>query len=194
MFRSYCLDIVKFNEKDVVIDCGANSGDLTLELFRTSPDVRYVGIEPNPQDFDVLVKNVGQKTCRLVNKALGDTNEILSFFVCTDNGDSSLIEPPSFSEIVDVEVVRLDDLCRELGLKKIKLLKLEAEGFEPEILSGSTDILNDIEFVAVDGGYERGKQRQQTFTWVTNFLLENDFEILDIYFPWCRALYRKRNS
>jgi hypothetical protein len=53
---------------------------------------------------------------------------------------------------------------------KEKLVKLEAEGFEPDILRGSEGVLKNIEFIAVGGGYERGNHRQQTFTWITNFL------------------------
>ena len=34
--------------------------------------------------------------------------------------------------------------------KKVKLLKLEAEGFEPEILQGSNKVLNKIEYIGVD--------------------------------------------
>ncbi len=70
LFFSYCLDIVNFEEGDVVINCGANYGDLTLELLSRSQGVRYVGIEPNPQDFEILVKNIGPKTCQLVNRRL----------------------------------------------------------------------------------------------------------------------------
>ena len=154
--------------------------------------MRYVGIEPNPEDFKVLKKNVDLETSEYVNKALGETNAVLNFYVCTENADSSLVEPPSYTEIIDVEVVRLDNLCNELGIKKIKLLKLEAEGYEPEILNGAAGILDFIEYVAVDGGYERNKDSEQTLTRVTNFLLENNFKMVDIYFPWYRALYRKR--
>ena len=192
LFSSYCLNSMDFEEGDVIIDCGANSGDLTLELKRRAPKVRYVGVEPNSEDFKVLKKNVDLETSEYVNKALGERNSVLNFYVCTENADSSLVEPPSYTEIVDVEVVRLDDLCNELGIKKIKLLKLEAEGYEPEILNGASGVLNSIEYVAVDGGYERGKDNEQTLTWVTNFLLENNFKMADIYFPWYRALYRKR--
>ena len=32
LFSSYCLNSMDFEESDVIIDCGANSGDLTLEL------------------------------------------------------------------------------------------------------------------------------------------------------------------
>ena len=192
LFSSYCLNSMDFEEGDVIIDCGANNGDLTIELKRRAPKVRYVGVEPNPEDFKVLKKNVDLETSEYVNKALGERNAVLNFYVCTENADSSLVEPPSYTEVVDVEVVRLDNLCNELGIKKIKLLKLEAEGYEPEILNGASGVLNSIEYVAVDGGYERGKDNEQTLTWVTNFLLENNFKMTDIYFPWYRALYRKR--
>ena len=192
LFSSYCLNSMDFEEGDVIIDCGANSGDLTIELKRRAPKVRYVGVEPNLEDFKVLKKNVDLDTSEYVNKALGERNAVLNFYVCTENADSSLVEPPSYTEVVDVEVVRLDNLCSELGIKKIKLLKLEAEGYEPEILNGAAGVLDSIEYIAVDGGYERGKDSEQTFTWVTNFLLENNFKMADIYFPWYRALYRKR--
>ena len=192
LFSSYCLNSMSFEEGDVIIDCGANSGDLTLELKRRAPEVCYIAVEPNPEDFKVLKKNVNLETSECVNKALGERNEALNFYVCTENADSSLVEPPSYTEVIEVAVVRLDNLCNELGIKKIKLLKLEAEGYEPEILNGAAGVLNSIEYVAVDGGYERNKDNEQTLTRVTNFLLENNFKMVDIYFPWYRALYRKR--
>jgi hypothetical protein len=79
-----------------------------------------------------------------------------------------------------------------LGLKQIKLLKIEAEGFEPEILTGARGAFSIIEYISVDGGYERGLQSEQTFTAITNLLLNNDFEIIDIYFPWHRALFKNK--
>ena len=193
LFFSYCLNSISFEEGDVIIDCGANNGDLACELKKRASKVRYVGVEPNPEDFKVLKKNLNLETFECVNKALGERNEVLKFYVCTENADSSLVEPLSYTEVIDVEVVRLDNLCNELGIKKIKLLKLEAEGYEPEILNGAAGILNSIEYIAVDGGYERGKDNEQTLTKVTNFLLENNFKMADIYFPWYRALYRKRS-
>ena len=192
LFSSYCLNSVDFNEGDVIVDCGANSGDLTIELKKRAPGARYIGVEPNPEDFNILKKNVDLEFSECVNRALGERNETLNFYVCTEKGDSSLVEPPFYTEIVDVEVVRLDDLCNEFGIKRIKLLKLEAEGYEPEILNGAAGVLNSIEYIAVDGGYERGRDNEQTLTRITNFLLEHNFKMTDIYFSWCRALYRRR--
>jgi hypothetical protein len=72
------------------------------------------------------------------------------------------------------------------------LLKLEAEGFEPEILEGLDIMIQRCEYIAIDGGYEKGENCEQTFTSCTNYLLSNGFKIIDIYFPWFRALYKRK--
>ena len=86
-------------------------------------------------------------------------------------------------------------LIDELNIDKIKLLKIEAEGYEPEVLEGLGDKMRICQYIAVDGGYERGIKSEQTLTIITNHLLNNGFEMMDIYFPWCRALFvnKKQN-
>ena len=192
LHKSYCIDKLNFSKKDVVLDCGANSGDLFIELKDRIKSNNYIGIEPNPRDFEVLKLNCPNTT--LINKALGIEQTFLDFFVATSNGDSSLVKPKNFQTIIKVKVTSLVQLMNELKLDKIKLLKLEAEGFEPEILIGAGDRLKDIEYIAIDGGYERGISEEETFTTLTNFLIKRDFEILDIYFPWYRALFKNTNS
>ena len=61
----------------------------------------------------------------------------MSFYLSSATGDSSLIEPASFTEKIDVRVTTLDIFDQENNIKKCKLLKLEAEGSEPEILNGA---------------------------------------------------------
>ena len=189
IFSSYCLQNITFNINDVIIDCGANYGDLFLELEKFTKSSNYIAIEPNPSDFEILKLNANNSI--LINKALGDSNSTLPFYISTDRGDSSLIEPKYFDKIIEVKVVRLDTLIQDLNLNKIKLLKLEAEGYEPEILKGAGKMLERFEYIAVDGGYERGIHNQQTFTTITNYLLNNNFRIKDICFPSYRALFEK---
>ena len=190
LFSSYCLENIIFNENDIVIDCGANFGDLFIGLENLILPSNYIAIEPNPSDFEILKLN----TCNsiLINKALGNQNKILPFYVATEDGDSSLVEPRKFDKIIDISVVRLDKMIQELKIKKIKLLKIEAEGYEPEVLEGAGTMLEKCEYIAVDGGYERGPSCEQTFTIITNYLLNNGFEIKDIYFPWFRGLFIRK--
>jgi len=188
IFSSYCLDNISFHKNDIVIDCGANFGDLMLKLESYIQPSNYIAIEPNPSDFEILKLNINTQSI-LINKALGKFNEKLPFYISSEDGDSSLVEPAEFKEVINVEVVRLDKLIEELNIKKIKLLKIEAEGYEPEVLEGLGSALKKCEYIAVDGGYERGVNSEQTFTTITNYLINNRFEIKDIYFPWCRALF-----
>jgi FkbM family methyltransferase len=188
IFSSYCLEKISFSKNDIVIDCGANYGDLYIKLSNLIEPENYIALEPNPSDYDVLKLNVSNNS-NLINKGLGNTNEILPFYVSKIEADSSFIKPNYFTEIINVPVIRLDKLIQDLKLDKIKLLKIEAEGYEPEILEGLSDKIQICEYIAIDGGYERGKNDEQTFTELTNKLLESNFKMIDIYFPFCRALF-----
>jgi FkbM family methyltransferase len=191
LFHSYCLQNINFREDDIVFDCGANSGDLFLSLSRMIRAENYYAFEPNPSDFRVLCSNVSRES-NIFNIGLGDIDSELIFYVSTEGGDSSFIEPMHWNEKIMVPVVRLDSFINKNHVNKIKLLKLEAEGFEPEILVGFGDKIELCEYIALDGGYERGKGSEQTLTICTNYLLSKGFHMLDIYFPWCRALYRRK--
>jgi FkbM family methyltransferase len=156
-------------------------------LFRSN----YFGFEPNPDDFKILKYNV--KNCEnLINCALGDVNSDLTFYTSTEGGDSSLIEPSNWSKRLKVKVIRLDSFIENYNIKNIKLLKIEAEGFEPEIIIGLGEKITTCEYIAIDGGYERGVKCEQTFTTCNNYLCSSGFELIDIYFPAYRALYKKK--
>ena len=74
----------------------------------------------------------------------------------------------SFDDKTKVPVDRLESYVSS----KIKLLKLEAEGAEPEILEGLGEKLNLVEYISADLGYERGVHCESTLVPVTNYLLE----------------------
>jgi hypothetical protein len=57
---------------------------------------------------------------------------------------------------------------------------LEAEGFEPEIISGMENCLENIEYISADLGFERGINQETTAPQVLNFLLNEGFEIIKI--------------
>lgn len=191
LFDAYRLENIDFKPDDYVVDCGANYGDLWLELrHRISPE-NYIAVEPSPPEYSALQKNL-PKARITVNKALGAVNGSMEFFQQDETGDSSLVEPPKWEKKVVVQVVTLDSLVRSLKIPEVKLLKLEAEGFEPEILLGAGEMLRKCHYVAADGGYERGISKDQTFTTISNYLAERGFEMIDIFLPWGRVLFKNK--
>lgn len=186
------LDLINFSEKDVVVDVGANTGDLYLYFKRKNIQLRYLGIEPGRREFIALRSNV-KGEC--LNIGLGNEDGPLNFYYKPDTGDSSLVEMAGYKEIYTVEVKRLDTVFKDLfkNVQSIKLLKLEAEGFEPEILQGAVEILSNIEFISADLGFERGILQETTAPVVVNFLLENNFELISIYHTRTCILFRNKS-
>ena len=57
-------------------------------------------------------------------------------------------------EIINVETISLDDLIDTIG-KDIKLIKIEAEGAEPEVLEGLDKNISKVNYITIDAGFER---------------------------------------
>ena len=189
--ESYFLQEIEFQPGDVVVDVGANLGDLFGFISSQVPDIRYIAFEPNPQDFRSLEQNIRKSEAFML--ALGNLNSTLPFYVNTADGDSSLIMPKSISsKVIEVPVKRLDSLLD--ASFKIKLLKLEAEGFEPEVLEGCSGLLDQIEYLALDGGPERGLTEETTIETLLNHLLSMGFILvkLDVVTGMGRALLKRR--
>jgi len=188
LFDSYLLKNIKLQPNDVVIDCGANYGDLWLTLCNYIKPENYITFEPGWLEFHSLELNAPISNNN--NIALSNTTGISTFFINETEADSSLIKPDFYTSSREVETLRLDDWRKNHTLLKIKLFKLEAEGFEPEILKGAEEALKACEYVALDGGPERGVDRQETLTECINFLLHRNFEVVEINHQWRRALFR----
>lgn len=172
--NEYLLNHLTFLENDLIIDCGANIGEFRYCL----PDnINYYGFEPSENEYFCLKLNINNND-RIFNYGLWNKSCTLDFYLNSENADSSIIEPNKYYSKTKIKVKRLDEI-EFLQNKKIKLLKLEAEGCEPEVLSGSISILKNIKYISADLGFERGINKESTFLSVNNFLLKNNFKLID---------------
>lgn len=183
--QDYLLPLVQFADGDVVIDCGANVGDLKLYFRTLGINIEYVGIEPGPLEFAALQRNVAPSS--VYNVGLWNEDGELTFYISSKGADSSLIEPPHYDNVSKIPIRRLDGL---VDFPRIKLLKIEAEGAEPEAIEGSRGLLDRIEYITADLGAERGIQQESTLAPVTNFLLRNGFDLVALNPGRLSALYR----
>jgi len=171
--KTYFIDKIQFLPGDIVLDCGTNMGDLLLWFELNKIEIEYYGFEPNPIDYAALVANA--TGAHLFNIGLWNTDAKLDFYLSTEAASSSFIEPPYFSDVIEIQSRRLDSI---IPPREIKLLKLEAEGAEPEVLEGAQDLLPLIAYIAADVGPERGPNELSTRDDVVSFLESNNFEIL----------------
>ena len=128
-----------------VIDAGGFIGD-SITIFRARfPQSPVHSFEPLPQNFAYLARLFARDSKRglvvPVNKALGATAETLKL-THMDNSDkfyanSSLLFDYEGSIAYDeVEVITLDDYVQEHDLS-VGLIKMDVEGFEPQIVQGA---------------------------------------------------------
>lgn len=175
----YMLDQIAFSQGDWIVDVGANTGDLMLAFSALDCPVNYIGFEPSPDEFRALQQNLTLNNNLMHKEAhqialWNDDTAELTFYLQSSKADSSLLPIRNPTAEIKVPSGRLDKILPD---RRYKLLKLEAEGAEPEILQGAGGIIHRFDYVAADVGFERGLTSASTLPEVTNFLTTRNFEI-----------------
>ena len=171
--ESYCIDKIEINNNDLIVDCGANVGELFYALDLLNHKVKYIGFEPDPNTFKCLSDNLNESGMLSYEVGLSDKTEEKEFYIDTRGADSSLVYFGN-QDSISIRTSALD----EYNLDKIKLFKVEAEGHEFEVLMGAEETLQRISYISVDYGPEKGVNKDTTTADVTNYLFKNNFEMI----------------
>tara|TARA_B000000532_G_C18877109_1_gene411222 strand:+ start:4166 stop:5023 length:858 start_codon:yes stop_codon:yes gene_type:complete len=173
LLETYCVSDLMLEEDDTVVDCGSNVGELFYALKINNSHFNYYGFEPDPITYRSLHENLKNTSSEIFDYALSNENGQANLYLDSEGADSSLVY---FGKVKNysVETRTLDSF----KLEKIKLFKLEAEGFEYEVLEGAKNTLKNTDLVTVDYGPEKGLEKNTTASEVTNFLYKNDFKLI----------------
>jgi FkbM family methyltransferase len=134
---------------DTVLDIGAHIGHHTLLAAQAVGEGGHVyAFEASPKTFGLLKTNIALNQFANVearNIAVcartGTTNLFLALH--ENSGRTSLIESEGRPSI-EVPCTRLDDLLDEIPCATIKLIKIDVEGAEPEVLAGARRLLAQL--------------------------------------------------
>ena len=189
LYDSYLLNSIDIQNDDVIVDCGANVGELFLAVKEKNFDVTYIGFEPDKETYDCLKLNVKNEKNIVHNIGLSNIDGSNNFYIDNEGGNSSFVDFGT-SESIKVDTKTLDSYNIK---KNIKLFKIDAEGYEPEVLSGSKNTLKKTAFVSVDFGSERGANQNNTMVDVNNLLLQVGFELIELNDFRMIGLYKNKN-
>jgi len=144
-------EIIKneIKEGDVVLDVGANIGYFTLIFAKlVGPQGKVFAFEPEPNDFNLLKKNVevnGYRNVVIKRKAATEINGKIKLYLSKNNsGQHRIYESKEVSKnFVSVDKIKLDDYFKNLPcFEKISFVKMDIEGSEIGALNGMTSILS----------------------------------------------------
>lgn len=132
-----------------------------------------------PETHKRLVRATAGLCIEAVNAAIGESDGHIEFkqFATRDRLNTTVMRPKVWEDGLAVtrhnaRCVAGDTYCKERGIEKIDLLKIDVEGAEQSVLRGFQSLLRDqkIRLIQFEYGYANGDER---------FLMRDFFEFFD---------------
>jgi FkbM family methyltransferase len=119
-----------------VFDVGAHVGIYSILVKNLRPDLEVYAFEPEPENYGLLVKNIDESGYDIyaIQCAVNYFDEPVFLNFLGNSGGWCGI-PHDFAErVIPVRGVRLEKLCRMLGVEKVDWIKMDVEGMEHDII------------------------------------------------------------
>jgi FkbM family methyltransferase len=180
------LDIAEWiAPTDVILDVGANDGESAIKFRAAFPSARIISFEPIASTFEDLKKNTRGRGIETHKLALGAATKSETMYVTRFSVTNSLVRPPD-DQLVGVEqvdVVTLDDFVRDQKIRNIGLLKIDAEGFDLEVIKGAAKTLasGDVKAILVEVGFQPGEKAHPLFDEIRDFVAQFGYRVFGFY-------------
>jgi len=175
-----------FNIKklDYIIDVGSNKGQFSLLVLKYFSKIKIFSFEPQLNLIKIQKKIL--TNTKFYNICLGNKNFKHALYVTERADSSSLLEPllinnPIYKtkKKVKVKVKKLDNVLN-LPFAKIKLLKIDVQGYELEVLKGSKKNLNGIDYILLEISSKEMYKNQPPKAKIISFLRNKNFKLIKV--------------
>ena len=152
--NEYLFDDFTCKQGDIMIDIGAHVGMISILYAKLYPTLQVYAFEPIPDNYKALLKNIEINNVRnitAINKAVTKDgrklNMIINFGDNTGGATHCLqnMKLPGHQNYT-VESTTLNQIFNTHKIKACKILKIDCEGAEHEILL-NTNLLDKIEYL-----------------------------------------------
>lgn len=155
IFSRFVQEIINVNS---FLDIGAGIGLYSLFAIENNQSIKTLSIEPNPEVFKVLEKNLNSisqlnTNNKTLNKAVSNVNRGLEFYIPTGDdfsygtSNKHLLEEKgvSYKSII----VETSDLS-EFSYEFYEIIKIDVEGSELEVLMVIKEQLSHCKFLFIE--------------------------------------------
>lgn len=148
-WEAYDFDSIPWEEGDVVIDVGAHRGGVSITLAKTY-GVRCLAFEPHPENYSELEAAVAlngvRNLVRTYRLAVTKDGRRLRLYNGSHSGEHGAWHQGNLG----YHFVASTTIRRVMGwyrLKRARLLKLDCEGAEHEILAGDPGLVSRFDHI-----------------------------------------------
>ncbi len=185
------LAICDLRKNDVVLDVGAHVGDFVECVLAHQPHAIVHAFEPIPEAFEVMRRKFGDYPgVRCHNVALGSERGGKPFNVSRYDQASSFLQLGralangvygidfTTEKTIHVPIVTVGEILTEYRLKHVKLLKLDVQGFELEVLKGTGRFLERVDYVYTEAQFQELYIEGPRFDVTAEFLIQRGFDLV----------------
>jgi FkbM family methyltransferase len=170
---------------ELILDVGGGGGAISTWFSRWAE--RVIVFEPSPHNRErirIHHRIRGVRNVELVPCAIGDAQGEATLHLKREPGHNSLGDIGA-SETVDhvrVPVRTLDAFALERGIERVGLLKIDVEGFEPEVIRGADRLLRErrVDLVVFEFSPAFYRQRGIEPTAVVDALEDRGYRVLEL--------------
>lgn len=166
----YNFDSIDFKDGDVVIDIGGNIGMASIYLAKKYPFLKIYAFEPVKQNYENFLKNIelnniNKDIIKVFNLAITkDRRDVILTSPFYNSGASNIYNNYSngivLNNDISIKSITFDDIFANNNISKCKLLKIDCEGAEYEILySANVENLKNCEYMRAEFHGKKYKQK-----------------------------------
>ena len=165
----------------IIVDVGADNGKFSLPFVKDINNIVYA-IELVPENVE-QIRSHNKPNIHVFCTAMGEQEGISNFYVNTNNFTSFLLAESSTSDLesnveemgfkmIKANVTRLDNFIKQNTIVEIDVLKVNAPGYEFQVLKGAGKYIHCIQKILIqisnNSIYEKVANKEEIVEYLTN--------------------------
>ena len=192
----------KISNNPIIFDVGGNKGQSIEKYLKIFDKPIIHSFEPIKTEFDFMCSKFrNNKNIFLNNFALGDKTEEKELNVTARTGNSSFnkinlgtdwlkktskkfntSEKGYVTSVQKVNVIKLDNYCKDNNINVIDLLKIDTQGYEDKVLEGSLNSIkqNKIKAIVTEIMFDNVYDKYFAFSDLEKYIIPYNFRMVGI--------------
>jgi FkbM family methyltransferase len=157
-----------------ILDIGSNQGQFALMINAVFPEAQIYGFEPIPDCYQKLISNTTRiQKFKAFNLGLGYEQGEIEFQSNDFSGASSFLRMSNLhkdtfpytkqTQIIKVQVERLDQVANKLMIEFPLLIKVDVQGYEIQVLKGGIETFQKAQAIIIETSHEHLYENQPLF-------------------------------
>lgn len=136
----------------VIIDCGANIGLASIWFAIQFPKARIYAVEPDPENLDLLRRNVAPFGDRVValHGGVWDSSARLRIANPQSGSAAFQVEAASTEDASTLRAYTIPEICALAGVDCALIVKIDIEGAQKQLFSSNADWAGKASLIALE--------------------------------------------